>query len=217
MKKNSPLLLIFVVLLNICCGSKSFDLSTIVIGSDEKKYDLQNKNIFLQDVSKDKNTVQYYADENKGIQYGNIPLSHEMGTRITVYKGKIGAVETYADEKHSLDFVRKIVQQQGKPVAGLTERVSLDRGQAKGIVDQLQKVDPEKTRWNGTGGRSFTYPSAFFWNDGRNYSILSITIENDGRIRNKYITLSREAYINNAVFGMKYPVPVQSPWYRYMK
>lgn len=140
-----------------------------------------------------------------------------MGTRITVYKGKIGAVETYADEKHSLDFVRKIVQQKGKPAACLTEKVSLDPGHAKSIVDQLQKVDPEKTRWNDTSRKSFTYPSAFFWNDGRNYSILSIAIENDGRIRNKYITLSREAYVNNAVFGMKYPAPIQSPWYRYMK
>lgn len=217
MKKTSPLLLILLVLFNICCGNKSFDLSTIVIGSDEKKYDLQNKNIFLQDVSKDKKTVQYYADENKGIQYGNIPLSHEMGTRITVYKGKIGAVETYADEKHSLDFVRKIIQQKGKPIAGLTEKVTLDPRQAKDIVGQLQKVDFGKTQWNGTGETSFTYPSAFFWSDGRNYSILSLTIENNGRIRNKYITLSREAYINNAVFGMKYPTPVQSPWYQYMK
>ncbi len=209
--------MIFFVFFNICCQDTSFDVSAIVVGSDEKNYSLSNKKIFLQDISEDKKTVQYYSDENTGLRYGNIPLNRKMATRITVYKGKIGAVETYADEKHSLDFVRKIVQQQGKPVAGLTERVSLDRGQAKGIVDQLQKVDPEKTRWNGTGGRSFTYPSAFFWNDGRNYSILSITIENDGRIRNKYITLSREAYINNAVFGMKYPVPVQSPWYRYMK
>ncbi len=64
MKRVNPLLWIFSVFFNICCRDTSFDLSAIVVGYDEKNYDLSDKKIFLQEVSEDKNTVQYYADEN---------------------------------------------------------------------------------------------------------------------------------------------------------
>ncbi|WP_426479574.1 hypothetical protein ACP3T3_09145 [Chryseobacterium sp. CBSDS_008] len=95
MKKARIVILIFVVLINICCGNKSFDLSAVSLGEDAKKYDFENKDLFLKDTAKP-DIIQYYADENKGISYGNIPLDNTMGTRITVYKGKVGAIDTNA-------------------------------------------------------------------------------------------------------------------------
>src|SRR5690606_31433253 len=97
MKNKKFLILIFIVLINICCGNKSFDLSSVLVGEDAKKYDFENKDLFLKDHNESKpDVMQYYADENKGSTYGNIPLDNTMGTRITVYNGKVGAIDTNA-------------------------------------------------------------------------------------------------------------------------
>ncbi|WP_353146783.1 hypothetical protein [Chryseobacterium sp.] len=216
MKKWRVLVLVFVVLINICCGNKSFDLSSVALGDDVKKYDFENKDLFLKDASKP-DVIQYYADENKGLVYGNIPLDNTMGTRITVYKGKVGALDTNAAEKSSLDFVEKLVSKHGKPAAMVTDKTTVDAKQVKQIFEKLKKIFPDKVTWNQDEQNSFTYPSAFFWDDGKNYSILSISIEGDGKVRNKYISVTREAYRNNAVFGLKYPAPQGSPWYNFMK
>ncbi|ROI06368.1 hypothetical protein EGI16_00230 [Chryseobacterium sp. G0240] len=216
MKKWRVLVLIFVVLINICCGNKSFDLSSVALGDDAKRYDFENKDLFLKDASKP-DVIQYYADENKGLVYGNIPLDNTMGTRITVYKGKVGALDTNAAEKFSLDFVEKLVSKHGKPAATVTDKTTVDAKQVKQIFEKLKKIFPDKVTWNQDEQNSFTYPSAFFWDDGKNYSILSISIEGDGKVRNKYISVTREAYRNNAVFGLKYPAPQGSPWYNFMK
>ncbi|MET3036290.1 hypothetical protein ABXT08_09325 [Chryseobacterium sp. NRRL B-14859] len=216
MKKWRVLVLVFVVLINICCGNKSFDLSSVALGDDAKKYDFENKDLFLKDASKP-DVIQYYADENKGLVYGNIPLDNTMGTRITVYKGKVGALDTNAAEKFSLDLVEKLVSKHGKPAATVTDKTTVDAKQVKQIFEKLKKIFPDKVTWNQDEQNSFTYPSAFFWDDGKNYSILSISIEGDGKVKNKYISVTREAYRNNAVFGLKYPAPQGSPWYNFMK
>lgn len=215
MKKARALVLIFVVLINICCGNKSFDLSSVSLGDDAEKYDFENKDLFLKDEAKT-DIIQYYADENKGVAYGNIPLDNTMGTRITVYKGKVGALDTNAAEKYSLEFVEKIVKKNGNPTASITDKAIVDAQLAKPIFAKLKKLSPEKVSWDQNDKNSFTYPASFFWDDGKNYSILSISIENDGIIRNKYISVTKDAYRNNAVFGLKYPAPTASPWYKYM-
>lgn len=215
MKKARVLVLIFAVLINICCGNKSFDLSSVSLGDDAEKYDFENKDLFLKDESKT-DIIQYYADENKGVAYGNIPLDNTMGTRITVYKGKVGALDTNAAEKYSLEFVEKIVKKNGNPTASITDKATVDAQLAKPIFEKLKKLSPEKVSWDQNDKNSFTYPASFFWDDGKSYSILSISIENDGIIRNKYISVTKDAYHNNAVFGLKYPAPPASPWYKYM-
>ncbi|RKE82731.1 hypothetical protein [Chryseobacterium sp. AG363] len=215
MKKARVLVLIFVVLINICCGNQSFDLSSVSLGEDAKKYDFENKDLFLKDGAK-ADIIQYYADENKGITYGNIPLDNSMGTRITVYKGEVGALDTNAAEKSSLEFVEKIVKKNGNPTASITDKATVDPKLVKPIFEKLKKLSPEKVSWNQNEKNFFTYPTSFFWDDGKNYSILSISIEDDGKIRNKYISVTKEAYRNNAVFGLKYPTPPASPWYKYM-
>lgn len=215
MRKSKVLMLIFVVLVNICCGNKLFDLSSVSLADDAKKYDLENKDLFLKDEAKP-DIIQYYADENKGLSYGNIPLDNTMGTRITVYKGKVGAIDTNAAEKYSLEFVEKIMKKQGKPTAVITDKATVVPQLIKPIFEKLEKVSPGKVSWNKNEKNSFTYPTSFFWDDGKNYYILSIAIENDGRIRNKYISVTKEAYRNNAVFGLQYPIPQGSPWYKYM-
>ncbi|MBE4947787.1 hypothetical protein [Chryseobacterium culicis] len=215
MKIARVLILVFAVLINICCENQSFDLSSVSLGDDAKKYDFENKDLFLKDAAKT-DIIQYYADENKGITYGNIPLDNTMGTRITVYKGKVGAVDTNAAEKYALDFVEKIVKKHGNPTASITDKATVDANLAKPIFQKLKKLSPEKVSWNQHEKNTFIYPSSFFWDDGRNYSILSISIENDGEIRNKYISVTKDAYRNNAVFGLKYPTPPASPWYKYM-
>ena len=215
MKKARALVLIFVVLINICCGNKSFDLSSVSLGDDAEKYDFENKDLFLKDEAKT-DIIQYYADENKGVAYGNIPLDNTMGTRITVYKGKVGALDTNAAEKYSLEFVEKIVKKNGNPTASITDKAIVDAQLAKPIFAKLKKLSPEKVSCDQNDKNSFTYPASFFWDDGKNYSILSISIENDGIIRNKYISVTKDAYRNNAVFGLKYPAPTASPWYKYM-
>ncbi|KXH85324.1 hypothetical protein [Chryseobacterium kwangjuense] len=218
MKNKKFLILIFIVLINICCGNKSFDLSSVLVGEDAKKYDFENKDLFLKDHNESKpDVMQYYADENKGLTYGNIPLDNTMGTRITIYKGKVGAIDTNASEKYSLEFVEKIVGKHGKPTATVTYKATVDAMLIKPIFEKLKKVAPDKVSWNQREKNSFTYPTSFFWDNGKSYSILSITIEDDGRIRNKYVTVTKEAYKNDAVFGLKYPAPKESPWYNYMK
>ncbi|MGK6342713.1 hypothetical protein ACMGDK_10765 [Chryseobacterium sp. DT-3] len=217
MKKGKFLILIFVVLINICCGNKSFDLSSVSLGEDAKKYDLENKDIFLKDKGSKPDVVQYYADENKGLTYGGILLDNTMGTRITVFKGKVSAIDTNAAEKNSLEFVEKIAGKHGKPTATVTDKATVDAKLVKQIFEKLKKVSPDKVAWNQGEKNSFTYPTSFFWDDGKNYSILSISIEDDGRIRNKYVTVTKDAYRNDVVFGLKYPTPQGSPWYNYMK
>ncbi|WP_223605977.1 hypothetical protein [Chryseobacterium sp. OSA05B] len=217
MKKGKFLVLIFVVLINICCGNKSFDLSSVSLGEDSKKYDLENKDVFLKDKGSKPDVVQYYADENKGLTYAGIPLDNTMGTRITVYKGKVGAIDTNAAEKSSLEFVEKMAGKHGKPTATVTDKATVDAKIVKQIFEKLKKVAPDKVSWNQGEKNSFTYPTSFFWDDGKNYSILSISIEDDGRIRNKYVTVTKDAYRSDAVFGLKYPTPQGSPWYQYMK
>ncbi|WP_265129844.1 hypothetical protein [Chryseobacterium oranimense] len=217
MKKGKFLILIFAVLINICCGNKSFDLSSVSLGEDAKKYDFENKDLFLKDNGSKPDVVQYYADENKGLMYSNIPLDNTMGTRITIYKGKVGAVDTNAAEKYSLEFVEKITAKHGKPTATVTDKATVDSKLVKPIFEKLKKISPDKVSWSQGEKNSFTYPTSFFWDDGKNYSILSISIEDDGRIRNKYVTVTKDAYRNNAVFGLKYPTPQGSPWYNYMK
>lgn len=217
MKKGKFLILIFAVLINICCGNKSFDLSSVSLGEDAKKYDFENKNLFLKDSGSNPDVVQYYADENKGLTYSNIPLDNTMGTRITVFKGKVGAIDTNAAEKYSLEFVEKIAAKHGKPTATVTDKATVDAKLVKPIFEKLKKISPDKVSWNQGEKNSFTYPTSFFWDDGKNYSILSISIEDDGTIRNKYVTVTQDAYRNNAVFGLKYPTPQGSPWYNYMK
>lgn len=215
MKIGRIIILIFIVLINVCCGSKAFDLSSVILGDDAKKYDFENKDIFLKDAAKP-DIIQYYADENKGLSYGNIALENTMGTRITVYKGKVGALDTNADEKHALEFVEKIVKKHGNPTAAITDKATVEAQLVKSIFEKLKKLSPEKVSWIKNEKNTFTYPTSFFWDDGKNYSILSISIENDGRIRNKYISVTKDAYRNNAVFGLKYPTPQGSPWYQYM-
>ncbi|MCT2561538.1 hypothetical protein [Chryseobacterium herbae] len=217
MKKGKFLILIFVVLINICCGNKSFDLSSVSLGEEATKYDFENKDVFLKDKSSKPDVIQYYADENKGLTYGGIPLDITMGTRITVYKGKVGAIDTNAAEKNSLEFVEKIAGKHGKPTATVTDKATVDAKIVKQIFEKLKKVAPDKVSWNQGEKNSFTYPTSFFWDDGKNYSILSLSIEDDGRIRNKYVTVTKDAYRNDAVFGLKYPTPQGSPWYQYMK
>ncbi|WP_343610450.1 hypothetical protein [Chryseobacterium oranimense] len=217
MKKGKFLILIFAVLINICCGNKSFDLSSVSLGEDAKKYDFENKNLFLKDSGSNPDVVQYYADENKGLTYSSIPLDNTMGTRITVFKGKVGAIDTNAAEKYSLEFVEKIAAKHGKPTATVTDKATVDAKLVKPIFEKLKKISPDKVSWNQGEKNSFTYPTSFFWDDGKNYSILSISIEDDGTIRNKYVTVTKDAYRNNAVFGLKYPTPQGSPWYNYMK
>ncbi|SHG65091.1 hypothetical protein SAMN05421866_1113 [Chryseobacterium oranimense] len=217
MKKGKFLILIFAVLINICCGNKSFDLSSVSLGEDAKKYDFENKNLFLKDSGSNPDVVQYYADENKGLTYSSIPLDNTMGTRITIFKGKVGAIDTNAAEKYSLEFVEKITAKHGKPTATVTDKATVDAKLVKPIFEKLKKISPDKVSWNQGEKNSFTYPTSFFWDDGKNYSILSISIEDDGTIRNKYVTVTKDAYRNNAVFGLKYPTPQGSPWYNYMK
>jgi len=217
MKKGKFLILIFAVLINICCGNKSFDLSSVSLGEDAKKYDFENKNLFLKDSGSKPDVVQYYADENKGLTYSSIPLDNTMGTRITVFKGKVGAIDTNAAEKYSLELVEKIAAKHGKPTATVTDKATVDAKLVKPIFEKLKKISPDKVSWNQGEKNSFTYPTSFFWDDGKNYSILSISIEDDGTIRNKYVTVTKDAYRNNAVFGLKYPTPQGSPWYNYMK
>ncbi|KFF03796.1 hypothetical protein [Chryseobacterium luteum] len=217
MKKGKFLILIFVVLINICCGNKSFDLSSVSLGEEATKYDFENKDVFLKEKGSKPDVVQYYADENKGLTYGGIPLDNTMGTRITVYKGKVGALDTNAAEKSSLEFVEKITGKHGNPTATVTDKATVDAKIVKQIFEKLKKVAPDKVSWNQDEKNSFTYPTSFFWDDGKNYSILSISIENDGRIRNKYVTVTKDAYRNDVVFGLKYPTPQGSPWYQYMK
>ena len=217
MKKAKVVILIFVVLINICCGNKSFDLSSVSLGEDAKKYDFENKDLFLKDKGSKPDVIQYYADENKGLMYSSIPLDNTMGTRITVYKGKVGAIDTNAAEKYSLEFVEKITAKHGKPTATVTDKATVDARLVKPIFEKLKKVSPDKVSWSQGEKNSFTYPTSFFWDEGKNYSILSISIEDDGRIRNKYVTVTKDAYRNNAVFGLQYPTPQGSPWYNYMK
>ncbi|WP_278352070.1 hypothetical protein [Chryseobacterium gleum] len=87
MKKLRVLILIFVVLINICCGNKSFDLSTVSLSDDAKKYNFENKNLFLKDTAKP-DIIQYYADENKGLSYENIPLDDTMVQELLYTKEK---------------------------------------------------------------------------------------------------------------------------------
>ncbi|WP_426479573.1 hypothetical protein ACP3T3_09140 [Chryseobacterium sp. CBSDS_008] len=108
------------------------------------------------------------------------------------------------------------MKQHGKPTASITDKATVDTQFIKPIFEKLKKLSPEKVSYNQNEKDSFTYPASFFWDDGRNYSILSISIENDGRIRNKYIAVTKDAYRNNAVFGLKFPTPPASPWYKYM-
>ena len=56
------------------------------------------------------------------------------------------------------------------------------------LFEKLKKLSPEKVSWDQNQKNAFTYPTSFFWDDGKNYSILSISIEDDGKIRNKYIS-----------------------------
>ena len=74
MKTKHYGLLILTALVNLCCESKSFDLKLVSLGEDAKKYGFENKNIFLQDETPEKSVIQYYADENKNVIYGNIAL-----------------------------------------------------------------------------------------------------------------------------------------------
>ena len=216
MKNITCLLLSCAALISMAGHAHAFDLSTVALGKDASAYELENKKLFLKDAPK-ADAAQYYADENKQIAYGAIPLDPEMGTRISVYKGKIGAVDTNAAEKASLEFAEKIAQKYGKPVAALSDTATLEPALAARIFTRLQKIAPEKVSWKDESKRSFTYPTSLFWSDGASYTILSLNIENDGRIRNRYITASKEAYQANAVYGLKYPAPPASPWYAYMK
>ncbi|KMQ65436.1 hypothetical protein ACM46_05940 [Chryseobacterium angstadtii] len=209
--------LIVTALFNICCESKTFDVASVSPGEDAKKYNFESTGLFLKDETPEKNIVQYYADENKDLTYDKIPLEKTMGTRITVYKGKIGAVDTNADEKYALEFVEKIVGKNGKPTATVKDQATVEAKSVQPIFEKLKKISPENVSWNQGEKNSFTYPTSFFWDDGKNYSILSIAIEEGGRIRNKYVTVTKEAYRNNAVFGLQYPTPQGSPWYNYMK
>ena len=67
MKKARVLILIFVVLINICCGNKSFDLSSVSLGDDAKKYDFENKDLFLKDA--------YRNNAVFGLKYPTPPAS----------------------------------------------------------------------------------------------------------------------------------------------
>lgn len=42
-------------------------------------------------------------------------------------------------------------------------------------------------------------------------------MESDGRIRNTYTSVTKDAFKNNVVSGLKFPTPVESPWYNYLK
>ena len=219
MKKINLLLLAFAVLINIACGNRPFDLSSVILGDDAKKYDFENKNIFLKDVSVVSGTevTQYYADENKNMMYGNIPLDHTVGTRITVYKGKVVAFDTNAEEKYSLEFMDKILKKNGKPITFITDEANVNPKIAQQVFEKLKKITPNDVSWNPEDKNTFIYPYSFLWDDGKNYSILSISIENDGNIRNRYLSVTKEAYRNNIVYTLKYPAPKESPWYNYMK
>lgn len=217
MKTKHYGLLILIALLNICCESKSFDLTSVSLGEEAKKYDLENKNIFLKDEAPEKSVIQYYADENKNITYGGIPLDHTMGTRITVYKGKVAAVQTNAETKSSLQFVEKILKGNGKPTAQITDKAHVDPKSSKQLFTQIKNLSPNDVTWSKEEPDTFQYPKAFFWDKDNAYYILSISVESDGTIKNQYMSVTKEAYKSNVVFGLKYPTPKESPWYNYMK
>ncbi|AZA51723.1 hypothetical protein [Chryseobacterium sp. G0201] len=217
MKAKHYGLLILIALVNLCCESKSFDLTSVSLGEDAKKYDFENKNIFLKDETPEKSVIQYYADENKNITYGNIALDQNLGTRITVYKNKVAAIQTHADPKYSLQFVDKILKGNGKPTTQIIDKAHVDAKASKQIFTNLKNQFPNDVVWIKNEPDTFQYPTSFFWDKDNSYYILSISIESDGTIKNQYLSVTKEAYRNNVVFGLKYPAPKESPWYNYMK
>lgn len=216
MKGIRFLMLISAVLISVGCESKTFDLSLISLGDSAKDTAIQNKDIFMQDEMLELGAIQYYADENKGLVYQGIPLDNTMGTRITVYKGKIAAFNTNAMDKYSLEFLEKLLKKHGEPTSTLTDRTGTDPVLRK-IFERMKEISPNHISWDADNKSSFYYPAAFLWVEGGNYSILSISVEEDGRVRNRYSSFTKEAYKNNIVWGMKYPPSQNSPWYNYMK
>lgn len=65
---------------------------------------------------------------------------------------------------------------------------------------------------------TFKYPYLLFWNKDSIYYIFTFHIEwGDGRMRNQYYPLTKEAFHANKIQGYPYPLPAESPLYNYLK
>lgn len=209
--------LILLSIISVSCQKTTFDLSNVKLGDNHKNYDLENKNIFLKDEGDIKNVIFYDADDNKNIIFGTIPLDSTLSSKITVFNNKIAAIQTNSSPKSSLEFIEKVIKLNGKPVHQISDKAHVDAKVNKQIISQLKKIFPNDVAPVEDEQNSFHYPYAFLWDKENYYSILSFSIDSDGRIRNTYTSFTKEAFKKNIVYGLKFPTPSESPWYNYLK
>lgn len=217
MKSTYYVVLILMAVISASCQKDAFDFSKVKLDDSFKNYSLENKNIFIKNEFESPHVVVYEADENTNMIFGSIQLDSTLLSQIIVYEDKIAGIKVHSSPKLSLEFIEKIMKINGKPTHVIKDKAHLDAKVDQQLFGHLRKLFPNDVAWVEDEPNSFRYPYAFFWDKGYNYSILSFTIDYDGRIRNTYTAVTKKAFKNNAIPDWKFPPPLESPWYNYMK
>jgi hypothetical protein len=212
------LFLIILCLIIVGCHKSELDLSTIDLGADANKYNLDKiSDLSIVPDSPKKDLINYFCEESKVLNYAKIPIDSSWSTHITVYKNKIASIEVHVKEKYVLDFAKKLIELHGKPTTIIKDNQNLDSSIKSSVYKKFKKVFPNDINWVDGEVNNITFPSCLFWEKDDSYYLLFLDLESSGRIRNNYIPITKVALRANIIFGYVYPIPKDSPLYNFLK
>ena len=210
----------FLLLLFLISCAKNLDLSKLELGKDAAIYNLGDYKSLSTIPSSSNIVTEYSSKENlaQQINFSKIPIDGSFGINITIYKKKIASFRIVVKQQFSFEFAKKLMDILGKPTIILNDKETLNDSISTPIFNSFKSVFPDNTQWVKEEVNTISYPYLMLWDKDDIYYVFSLNIDgNDGRIRNQYYPLTKEAFRSNVVFGYQYPTQKESPLVNYLK
>jgi hypothetical protein len=227
--------LFFLLALMLLGCNKSLDLSTVELGSDANKYDLDSNESLEKNIQKGhyewkkvdgnntvitvdngEKTVNYYeiGRLKNQFNYAGIPTDSTWDTKIVVYKGIIAEVNATIAKDKAFLFIENILKKLGTPSSIIDDSKSLKENIAKISYNKFHEFFPKNTKLVKGNLYELTYPSAMIWNKSEVLYILNFMLDTNGDVTITYRPMTKKACKDRVL----YPAPQkESPFYEYLK
>ncbi|WP_192502029.1 hypothetical protein [Flavobacterium sp. PL002] len=237
--KKIIVLLSFILL---CSCNKTLDLSTLELGSNAKKHELEsNKNLeseilkghyewkninekrTLITVDKGEEVTNYHEINKVKNQfnYSGIPTDSTWDVKIVVYKGEITEINARFAQENAFIFIEKILKKLGHPSKISFDTTILDSQIEKDIYLKLKKYFPKDTKRSKLPeyvDYQLKYPRDMLWDKDKVLYIVNIILDNRGNVSVNYRPMTKKACKDRVL----YPAPLNEekdriPFYEYLK
>lgn len=228
----------FLSLVILCSCNKTLDLSTLILGSNAEKYNLDNNQNLEKYVLKGhyewkningKKTcvtvdngeiVTNYSqinDVKSEFSYFEIPTDSAWDVKIIVYKDKIAEVDATFSNENSFKFIEQLLKNLGEPTKIYNEKIAFGGHRNQNIYSNFKKYFPKNTNLEKDSGyvdKQLTYPRNVLWDKKNHITIIETYLDNDDKLRFIFRAMTKKAYEDRVLS----PSPTKNnPFYKYLK